>query len=189
MSILGTALSSAVGIGSSIYGGIQSSRAAKRANALLAQEKNDNQNWYDRKYNEDGTQTASAQNMINQTRQAIKDRANRAAGTQAVMGGTDESTAQTKEADNDLMAKTVGTVAANADAKKDNIESTYIQNKQNLTNQQVGVQNQQAQNITNATTGVLSAAGGIAGASLNSDTSKNIKTPKSNAITEQDELN
>ena len=44
------------------------------------------------------------------------------------MGGTDESVAATKEANSKALADATSQIAAQADARKDNIEATYMQN-------------------------------------------------------------
>lgn len=90
--MLGAIISDLVELGSMVTNAIAGNKAAKRAEKRIAQEKEDNENWYNRRYNEDATQRADAQRIITQTNDAIKKRNMTSQGTQAVMGGTDAST-------------------------------------------------------------------------------------------------
>ena len=95
---LGSLIGGAMKIGGSIFGGYKASQAMKQVRKNLDNQLRENQDWYDRRYNEDATQRADAQRMLAMTNQAIKERNKAAAGTQAVMGGTEESVAATKAA-------------------------------------------------------------------------------------------
>lgn len=156
-------LGSALGVAGSIFGGISASKAMKKVQRNIENQQRENQDWFDRRYNEDGTQRADAQRMITLVSDSIKRRNKQAAGTAAVMGGTDESVAVAKEANNKALSDTVSQVAANADARKDKIEGQYLQTKQDLNNQLNDLQQKKAQNTAQAVQGVTGAAGGILG--------------------------
>lgn len=158
--IIGAGLSAA----SSIFGGLKAAKAAKQAKREAEAQRVKNQNWFDREYNEDETQRADAQRLLSLTEESIKNRNRAAAGKQAVMGGTDESTAATKSANNEGLANAVGTVNANADARKDRIEDAYRSSDEQISQELRGIEQQRAQNIANATKGVIGAAGSIASA-------------------------
>ena len=121
-------IGSAIGAAGSIFGGIKASKAMKKAKANIEAQRQKNQDWYDRRYNEDATQRADAQRILTQTEESIKQRNKQAAGSAAVMGGTDESVAAAKAANNQALADATSQIAAQADARKDNIEATYLQN-------------------------------------------------------------
>lgn len=159
---LGSLIGGAMKIGGSIFGGIKASQAMKRVEKNLNQQMQDNQNWYDRRYNEDATQRADAQRMLAMTNQAIKERNKAAAGTQAVMGGTEESVAATKAANASALADTAAQIAVAGANRKDDIENKYIANKANINKQLNDMQTQKANNIVNAVNGVSSAANDIA---------------------------
>ena len=109
--------------------GISASKAMKKAKQNVEAQRKKNQDWYDRRYNEDATQRADAQRILTQTeKESIKQRNKQAAGSAAVMGGTDESVAAAKAANNQALADATSQIAAQADARKDNIEATYLQN-------------------------------------------------------------
>ncbi len=162
--MIGSLIGGAIGIGASIYGGIKASQAMKKVQGNIEQQQKDNQNWYDRRYNEDATQRADAQRILQLTQENIKKRNQAAAGSAAVMGGTEESVAATKAANAQAMADAAAQIAANGEKRKDSIESTYMQNKKGLDQQLNQMEVNKANAITQAAAGVASAAGAAGGA-------------------------
>lgn len=157
MGLIGAAL----GAAGSIFGGIAASKAMKNVKANIEQQQRENKDWYDRRYNEDATQRADAQRILAMTEESIKKRNRAAAGTAAVMGGTDESVAAEKAANAHTMADATSHIAANADARKDAIENQYMSRKADLNNQLNQLQKEKAGAISQAVQGVTGAAGGI----------------------------
>lgn len=157
-SIIGGAMKAAGGI----YGGIKASKAAREQNRRLDELSKDNQAWFDRRYNEDATQRADAQRLITMTEESIKNRNKQAAAANAVMGGTNESLASAKAANNQALTDTISQIAADAADRKDAIEQQYMANKADIVSQQNAISAQKAQNITNAISGVANTAAGIA---------------------------
>lgn len=159
-SLIGAGLS-AVG---SIFGGISASKAMKKVKNNLENQKRENQDWYDRRYNEDATQRADAQRILSKTEESIRNRNRQAAGSAAVMGGTEESVAAAKAANNAALADATATIAANADARKDQIEAQYQQKKAQVDDALNNLEMNKAQAISSAMQGVAQAGAGIAGA-------------------------
>ncbi|UWF81989.1 MAG: hypothetical protein [Bacteriophage sp.] len=151
-------IGSAIGAAGSIFGGISASKAIKRAKKNVEAQRQKNQDWYDRRYNEDATQRADAQRILTQTEESIKQRNKQAAGSAAVMGGTDESVAAAKAANNQALADATSQIAANAEARKDNIEATYMQNDNAFVEQLNQLEQGKAQAIGQAVQGVANAA-------------------------------
>ena len=151
-------------VGASIFGGKKNAKAMKEVQANLEQQKKDNQNWYDRRYNEDSTQRADAQRLLTMTEESIQTRNKQAAGAAAVMGGTEESVAAAKAANNQALTETMSQISAQADARKDAIEQQFQQNNTALQNQMNEMTMKKAANTAQAVQGVASAAGNIAGA-------------------------
>ena len=60
-------IGSAIGAANSIFGGIKASKAMKKAKRNVEGSTAKNQDWYDRRYNEDATQRADAQRILTQT--------------------------------------------------------------------------------------------------------------------------
>lgn len=154
MGLIGTA----IGAAGSIFGGISASKAAKRAKRNIEQQRKKNQDWYDRRYNEDATQRADAQAILTRTEESIRNRNRGAAGTQAVMGGTEESVAAEKAANNRALADAATDIAVNADARKDAIEQQYQQNDRDLVNQLNQIEQNKAQAVSQAVQGVAGIA-------------------------------
>lgn len=154
-------IGSAIGAAGSIFGGIKASKAMKKAKANIEAQRQKNQDWYDRRYNEDATQRADAQRILTQTEESIKQRNKQAAGTQAVMGGTDESVAAAKAANNQALADATSQIAANAEARKDNIEAAYMANDNAYAEQLKQLEQGKANAISGAVKGLNGAAGNM----------------------------
>lgn len=163
MGLLGGAIGAGLGAVGSIFGGIAASKAMKNIKNNLNAQRSANKDWYDRRYNEDATQRADAQAIITRTEQAIRDRNRQAAGTQAVMGGTEESTAATKAANNQALAEATATIAVNGDRRKDAIEQQYQAKDEAIQSQLNDLERQKAENVAQAIQGVAQAGANIAG--------------------------
>lgn len=146
-----------------ILGGISRNAAIKKQQKLVNEQKKDNQNWYDRRYNEDATQRADAQAMLNQTSEIIKERNRQAAGSAAVMGGTEESVAATKAANAKALADATSAIVQAGEQRKDAIENRYLDTKQELNKQLVNLEGQKAGlgNIISAGIGGAAAGMGV----------------------------
>ncbi len=164
--MIGSLIGGALALGSSIYGGVKASQAMKKVKGNIEQQQRENQNWYDRRYNEDATQRADAQRILQLTQENIKKRNQAAAGSAAVMGGTEESVAATKAANAQAMADAAAQIAAGGEKRKDAIESQYQQNKNAIDGQLNQMEVNKANAITQAAQGVASAAGGAIDDSL-----------------------
>lgn len=155
--MIGSLIGAGLGAAASVFGGIRARRAAAKANAMLQQEKADNQAWYDRRYNEDATQRADAQRMLTMAMERIKQRNRAAAGTAAVMGSGTEAVAAEKAANAGVLADTASQIAAAGAARKDQVEGQYLAQKNAINQQQIANQQQVAQNVATATQGAASA--------------------------------
>ena len=164
MGLIGSIAGVALGAAGSIFGGISASKAMRRVKKNLQAQKEANQNWYDRRYNEDATQRADAQRILTQTEESIRNRNRQAAGAQAVMGGTDESTAAAKAANAQALADATSQIAVNAENRKGQIEQTYQQRDSQINEALNNLEINKAQAISQAVQGVAKAGAGIAGA-------------------------
>lgn len=162
MGILGSAIGGALGIGASIFGGISASKAMKKVKKNLEGQMKENQDWYDRRYNEDATQRADAQRILTMTNDNIRQRNRAAAGTQAVMGGTEESVAAAKAANNQALAEATSQIAVNGERRKDQIEGQYMQTKDALNEKLNNMEQAKAQNTAQAVQGVAQAGSNMA---------------------------
>lgn len=169
--MLGALIGAGLGLASSIAGGVANRKARRKQEQMIAQQQKENQAWYDRKYNEDPTKRADTVRLLTQMQEQIKNRNKAAKGRQAVMGGTEDSTTAVKEANNKTLADTTSQIVAANDARKDNIEQQYRERKNQLNNQQMGIEAEKAADTANAVAGVAGTAANIA-ASLDSGAGK-----------------
>lgn len=164
MGLIGGAIGAGISAIGGIFGGISASKAMKKVKRNIEQQQRENQDWYDRRYNEDATQRADAQRMITMVNDSIKKRNKQAAGAAAVMGGSEEAVAMAKEANNQALSDTTSQIVANAEQRKDNIEQQYLNRKADLNQQLNDLQMKKAQNTAQAIQGVTSAAQSIGNA-------------------------
>lgn len=170
----------AIGAASQIAGAIMGHKQAKKQKQALENQRISNEAWYNRRMNEDATQRADAQRVLQKTEDAIRERNKSAAGAQSVMGGTEESLSATKAANASAMADAASRIAAAGSDRKDAIESKYMERRDDITSKQMDMQGQEATNFANAVKGVGSAVGslveaGIGGGSEESDDKENDK--------------
>ena len=183
--MLGALIGAGLGLASSIAGGVANRKARRKQEQMIAQQQKENQAWYDRTYNADPTKRADTVRLLTQMQEQIKNRNKAAKGRQAVMGGTEDSTTAVKEANNKTLADTTSQIVAANDARKDNIEQQYMNRKNQLQNQQMGIEAEKAADTANAVAGVAGTAATIA-ASLDSGAGKS-KAP--NMYVTQEQLN
>ena len=157
-SLVGAGLSAVGGI----FGGISASKAMKKVRNNLQERMQANEAWYNRRYNEDATQRADAQRILTRTEDAIRNRNRQAAATQAVVGGTEESVAAAKAAGNQVLADATAQIAANAEARKDQIEQNFQQRDAQLNDALNNVELNKAKAIGEAGQGAIQTGAGIA---------------------------
>lgn len=154
---IGTAISAGVGAASAIFGGIKNAREARKQRRLLKEQEAAEKAWYDREYNTDNTQRASAQRLITMTQDSIRKRNQAAAGQSAVMGGT-AAAAAAREQNNNAIAQTASNINAQGMAQRDAIEHQHLANMQNFANRRMQMSQQQQANTAAAIQGVGQAA-------------------------------
>jgi hypothetical protein len=156
--ILGTALS----IGSAIYGGIKSAKARKAQQKLVDEQRQKNEQWYNKNYYADYMQNADVQSGLSQLRDQIALNNRRIAGASAMSGGTDEARLAAQAAGNRTYADAIRGIAGQATAYKRGIDAQNQQNQQSILsmmsnsyNQDAANANQLSQNGMNAGVGLL----------------------------------
>lgn len=165
---LGSLIGGGLKVAGGIAGGIMSAINNRKIKKNIEQQMRDNQDWFDRRYNEDATQRADAQRVLTNLNEAIRNRNKQVAGTQAVMGGTEESVASAKAINNEAIADATSNIAVASEARKADIENTYLANKSELNDQLNQLRGQHGAMIRDSVSGIANAAGGVAEA-LNYD--------------------
>ena len=144
-------------LATTIFGGASAARQQREAERRLAEEKARNDAWYNRHYNESYADTAGGQNRIRMAKDAARENWKKAAVAQAVSGGTDAATAMEKEAGNRMVGNAVAQMAVNDTARKDNVDASYRTRQSQLSQQQIALDQQKAQNTAAVAGGVSDA--------------------------------
>ena len=153
-----------------------SNRAAKIREEELKKREERQAATYARRVNQDYTQRADAQRMLALTRDALKQRAEAAAGRQAVMGTTDSGLAAEREMAENVMADTASQIAAAGEAKKDEAEKIYEQQQDANSQERVDIAAGKAE-ATGAAVGQMVQGVGQAAAGLSGMSGPKSKTP------------
>lgn len=147
---IATAVGTGLGVLSSLYGGAQASRAARKAKGELEKDSQDEKAWYERAYNLDYADTSAGQRLISKARDFARTNTKRAEGTSRVAGGTSSSEAKMKEQGNKMIGETLSSLAANDVSRKNSVDAAHQSNRRNFTTQRMNIENNRAQQITNA---------------------------------------
>ena len=182
--MLGSLIGAGLGVASSIFGGISARKARRKQERMLAQQEQENQAWYDRKYNEDPTKRADTVRLLTQMQEQIKNRNKAAKGRQAVIGGTEDSTTAVKEANNKTLADTTSQIVAANESRKDAIEGQYQARKDAIQNKRMGLEAEKAAGTASVAAGVAGTAVNIA-STIDSGLSGVKKAPNMNVTQEQ----
>lgn len=148
---IGAAIGAAAGLASSVLGGVAAAEASEAAKRRQREMENRENAWYLRRYNEHYADTAAGQNLIRRAKDFARENWRKAAGAQAVAGGTDAAAAQAKEAGNKMVGDTIANLAAQDTARKDNADNMHLQAQRNFTKMDMAREQQRAKAITNAT--------------------------------------
>lgn len=151
-------------VGMMIKGNKAMKRIAAQNRAILDKQDKDNTAWYNRRYNEDALAQADAQRALTQVSNSIRQRNRQAAGASAVMGGTGAQEAAARAQNNEAYSNVASNIAANAVARKDNIEQQYLANKQDIANQKVANNNAMMGQVASASQQGQAAAGALGSA-------------------------
>ena len=174
----------ALGAASSILGGVSSANAAKRAEKLRQEQDAKNAAWFNKRYNESFIDTAAGRNAIRQAIDYGKRQTQRAEGAAAVTGGTDAAVAQAKEGANRMVGDTIGNLAAQDTARKEQAVETYLGQQERSTAQQMANEKAKAAGISQAAQGASNAM--MQGAAMLGSTGGNVDVGnRLNAVTDR----
>lgn len=135
-------IGAAAGAASSIFGSLGKNKMLKQLESSIKQQQGENENWYNRRYNEDATQRADALRMAANAEESIRNRNKGAAGSAAIMGGTEQSVAATKAANANTMADMASQIAVAGQQRKDNVEQQYMAKRDALQDKLDNLQSQ-----------------------------------------------
>lgn len=162
---IATAIGTGVGLATSLMGASQAAKARRRAEDRQRAQKAKEDAWYNRRYYEDYVDTAAGQNLVRRAKDFAKEQWKRAAGAQAVAGGTDAATAMAKEAGNKMVGDTIANIAATDQQRKAQVDAMHRQAESQFAQMDMNRENQRAQDITNAASAasnaIMSAASAV----------------------------
>lgn len=162
---IASAIGAGVGLATSLFGGSAAADAAREAERRQRQQEAKENAWYTRRYNEDYVNTAAGQNLVRRAKDYAREQWKKAAGAQAVAGGTDAATAMAKEAGNKMVGDTIANIAATDQARKENVDNLHRQAQDKFAQMDMNRELTRAQNITNAAQGasnaIMSAASAV----------------------------
>lgn len=152
-------ISAAASIGGKLYGDVTAKQNAQKQEDIINGLQQKNESWYQRRYNEDFTQRADAQRVLQQASEGLKNRNKAAQGRAAVMGATEEGVAAEKQRNNAAYGDALGSVAAASAASKAAVEQQYQQTNAALQQQMAGMHGQRAANASMGGAQMMQAGG------------------------------
>lgn len=162
-----SAITGGLGLAQSIFGGIKAAKEAKKQQRVIGQEQAKNEAWYNKNYHQDYMDRADAKAQMKRVEDFMNRRNKMAEASAAVTGATPEAVLAQKEQSNDALAQTVGNIAQNADAYKDQVQARYDDKANALTQAQLGQSQMSEQGAANMAAGGInmmgSALGGLSG--------------------------
>lgn len=163
MALASAIIGGATALGSAIYGAVKSSKANKKAQQLIQQQRDDNKRWYDVKMAQDYTQRSDVQAAIKRQRELLQEQYENARKSKVVAGGTDESVALQQQAANRALSDTATDIAAQAANYKDSVEQQYRAQDAALNQQQIQNYQQQAASTAQAASQAVNAGVNLVG--------------------------
>lgn len=155
-------------IASSVIGGIQAKKAAQKAQDELNKQGEQARLDYERRYNQDYTQTAGAQAALGRAREAAADMVRNARGVQAVMGGGNAAVKTAQDAGAKIISDTTASIASQAQGRQDAADSEYAARRDALSGRMYDLYNQRAANSAAAASAGMQAGMGMMGADYQS---------------------
>ena len=147
---IATAIGAGASVLSSIIGGNRAAHAARQAEKRQRAREAEENAYFTRRYNEDYADTAAGQRLITRAKEYARQNWRKAAGAQAVSGGTDAATAMAKEAGNRMIGDTIGNIAATDAQRKANVDAQHNQARQNFAQMDMQRELGRAQAVTDA---------------------------------------
>lgn len=159
--MIGAIAGAAIGLGSSIWGGIKAKKAENKYKNQLRQQAKEQNDWFRSRYNADYTQRADVQSLLTRASEEARKQVAAARGRQAVMGGTDESVSAAQAAANEGLSDTYTNIAAQASAYKDAVDQQNQQNRSAMHQAYLNLYSNAAKNASQAASAGMQAGMGM----------------------------
>lgn len=131
-----SALSGLVG---GIFGGSKSARENRRMRRYLDRAEDENKMIYNRDYYSNILDRSDTRNLINQMQNTLRKENNRADNIAAITGATAEQTAAQKNRATRAVSDTYSRIGAMGQQWKDGVLNNYLQGKNNIQQQRMGM--------------------------------------------------
>lgn len=154
---LATAIGTGVALASSLIGGHKASNAARKAAARQRAREAEEDMWYNRRYNEEYADTAAGQNLLRRAKDAARENWRKAAGAQAVAGGTDAATQMAKDAGNRMVGDTLANIASMDSERRAQVDAAHNNSRERFAQMDINRELTRADNITQAAQGASNA--------------------------------
>lgn len=161
--MIGSLIGGGLNVLGGVWGAIEGRKSAKRQRGIIDKAKASNQAWYNKNYNERGTQRRDSQEALELMRKRLDERGTRDRAVNTVMGGTEESEALSKQANTMAMSDATSRIDASMSARKDQIEGAYMGQDAALTDAQLNMEQNKAKNIAAGASQLSQGAAGIVG--------------------------
>lgn len=182
--ILG-AISAIAGLGSSIYGAVKQSQAAKEEQKLMEKQAAANEAWYNRNYHQDYLNSVQAQNAMKRYRNAWEDQAREARARQVISGGSPAQTQAVMEAGAKGYGEMIGNLAAQGEQNKQAIDAQKLAMDTNLNAQGMQLaQKRQAAGANMVSNGIGTMVSGLQGMELPTKSVPQAQTAQVGKITD-----
>lgn len=126
------------GLASGIAGGIKSAKAAKEQQRLINEQESKNNAWYNRNYYQNYMDSTEAQAAMKRVENTLKKQNQEARATAVVTGATPEAAIAQQQANNEILDETATGLAAQATARKAQVEAIDQQNQNNIFQARLG---------------------------------------------------
>lgn len=160
--MIGALIGAGLSAVSSIAGNIAANKRNAEARRMMREQLRENQAWRDKEYYADPTKRGDTIRLMTQTGDLLRARTQNARGTQAMMGGTEDSIANTMQANNETIANATGNLVAANEARKDRVDTQYRTERGRIMGQQIADKMQQAGTIADTVKQVGAVASNIA---------------------------
>lgn len=126
------------GLASGIFGGIKSAKAAKEQQRLINEQESKNNAWYNRNYYQNYMDSTEAQAAMKRVENTLKKQNQEARATAVVTGATPEAAIAQQQANNGILDETATGLAAQATARKAQVDAIDQQNQNNIFQARLG---------------------------------------------------
>lgn len=148
--MIGTLVGAALAVGSSIYGGIQSAKAAKEAKREAERQRARENAWYAKRYGERYADTEAGTNLIRRAQEQSDKVWKRARGAQKIGGVTEAGAAMEKDRAANIVGDTLANVGAKDTTRRDQADLQHRSAVERNSAVMRGIENTRAQQTTAA---------------------------------------